>query len=104
MLSLSLLTKLGCYFYIDEFGIKVSRNFLPFASSSFVNDYIQLHCSLSEKEILLVDNNVNNQNNLNTEINVKRAKINEKSAYLWHRRPGHISKERLFILVKQNIL
>jgi hypothetical protein len=35
---------------------------------------------------------------------IKRSASNESSAYLWHQRVGHISKERLMRLVKCEIL
>ena len=34
----------------------------------------------------------------------KRSLVNECSAYLWHKRLGHISKERMQRLVKNEIL
>ena len=37
-------------------------------------------------------------------IGIKRSMANENSAYLWHKRLGHISKERLQRLVKNEIL
>ncbi|GKE17719.1 retrovirus-related pol polyprotein from transposon TNT 1-94 [Tanacetum coccineum] len=35
---------------------------------------------------------------------MKRSMVNENSAFLWHKRLGHISKERLERLVKNKIL
>lgn len=35
---------------------------------------------------------------------IKRSASNESSAFLWHQRLGHISKERLIRLVKNDIL
>ena len=37
-------------------------------------------------------------------IGFKRSMTNENSAYLWHKRLGHVSKERLQRLVKNEIL
>ena len=37
-------------------------------------------------------------------IGIKRSMANENSAYLWHKCLGHISKERLKRLVKNEIL
>ena len=37
-------------------------------------------------------------------IRIKRSMANENSTYLWHKRLGHISKERLQRLVKNEIL
>ena len=41
---------------------------------------------------------------MHREIGFKRSMINENSAFLWHKRLGHISKERLERLVKDEIL
>ena len=41
---------------------------------------------------------------LNSEIGVKRVRSNENSAFLWHKRLAHISRERMMLLVKDNIL
>ena len=41
---------------------------------------------------------------LNNSIGLKRSMINENFTYLWHKRLGHISKERLQILVNNEIL
>ncbi|PKI65259.1 hypothetical protein CRG98_014408 [Punica granatum] len=37
-------------------------------------------------------------------VGIKRSMSNENSAYLWRRRLGHISKERLLRLVKNEII
>ncbi|CAL9085653.1 unnamed protein product, partial [Musa textilis] len=37
-------------------------------------------------------------------VGLKRSFNNERSSTLWHRRLGHISKERIERLVKNNIL
>ena len=41
---------------------------------------------------------------LHHSIGTKRAFVNEKSTYLWHKRLGHISKERIQRLVKNEVL
>ena len=41
---------------------------------------------------------------LHHNIGTKRGLMNESSAYLWHKRLGHISKERIQRLVKNEIL
>ena len=41
---------------------------------------------------------------VNDNIGLKRSMMNENSAYLWHKRLGHISKERLQRLVNNEIL
>ena len=35
---------------------------------------------------------------------IKRSLVDENSAYLWHKRLGHISKERMQRLIKNEIL
>jgi hypothetical protein len=41
---------------------------------------------------------------LHHNVGTKRNLINESSSYLWHRRLGHISKERMERLIKDGIL
>ena len=41
---------------------------------------------------------------LHHNVSTKRGLVNECSAYLWHKHLGHISKERLERLVKNEIL
>jgi len=41
---------------------------------------------------------------LHHNVGTKRSLVNENSAYLWHKRLGHISKERMERLVKYEIL
>jgi len=41
---------------------------------------------------------------LHPNVGTKRSLMNERSTYLWHKRLGHISKERIQGLVKNEIL
>ena len=41
---------------------------------------------------------------LHHNVGTKRGSANEQSTYLWHKRLGHISKERMERLVKKKIL
>ena len=41
---------------------------------------------------------------LHHDVGTKRSLVNESSAYLWHKYLGHISKERIQRLVKNEIL
>ena len=41
---------------------------------------------------------------LHSNVGSKRGLINENSSILWHRRLGHISRERIEKLVKEGIL
>ena len=96
LVSISSLVKADYGFNIDlASGIKISRASAYLGSAILVNDYWQLCCSYP-KQILLVENSVN--------LSGTKRKFNDKSAYLWHRRLGHISKPRLQLLVKENIL
>ena len=101
LVSASLLVKYGCRLVIDNNGITISKDSVQLGSGVIMNDYLQLNCSPAQQEILLVENTDTSSNTLT---GVKRTKCDEKSAYLWHRRLGHISKERLKTLVKNNIL
>ena len=49
---------------------------------------------------LYAENLMTLQHNVGT----KRSLVDERSAYLWHKRLGHISKERMQKLVKNEIL
>lgn len=102
LVSVSLLVKAGCRLLIDDNGIIISRNSEQIGSDVILNDYLQLNCSMSQQEISLVEKE--NTKSTNTIIGVKRTNSIEKSVYLWHRRLGHISKERMKLLVKNNIL
>ena len=42
--------------------------------------------------------------NVECDVGVKRSALDESSAYLWHKRLGHISKERIMRLVNSEIL
>ena len=54
---------------------------------------------------LKLDNNfVESLLTVHENIRIKRNMLNESSAYLWHKRLGHISKERIERLVKNEIL
>ena len=76
--------------------MKISRASHYLATAKFIDDYWTLP-NTCHKEILLIENDVDS-------VIGKKRKMNEKSAFLWHRRLGHVSKERLKLLVKQGIL
>ncbi|PRQ59012.1 putative RNA-directed DNA polymerase [Rosa chinensis] len=103
LLSVSLLVRLGCRLVIDFSGIKVFQGHDYLGCGTFMHDYLKLNCSIAKQEIMLIENR---ENSLSTDtvIGVKRSLFNNKSAYLWHRRLGHISKERLKTLIKNKIL
>ena len=41
---------------------------------------------------------------LHHNVGTKRSLVNERSAFLWHNRLGHISREMMEILIKNEIL
>ena len=41
---------------------------------------------------------------LHHNVGTKRSLVNERSAFLWHKRLGHISRERMERLIKNEIL
>ena len=102
LISVSQMVKAGCKLFIDNKGIVISRNNEYLGSGVILDDYLKLECSMSQQEISLVE--TDNTKRTNTLTGVKRTRNNENSAYLWHRRLGHVSKERLKLLVKNNIL
>ena len=95
LVSISCLVRQNCSFFIDSSGIKISRDSHYIGAGSFVNDYLLLDCSYP-KEILLIEDSKKDLS--------KKRKHSENSAFLWHRRLAHISKERLQRLVKDNLL
>ncbi|WKA12228.1 hypothetical protein VitviT2T_029640 [Vitis vinifera] len=78
-----------------------NRRFSLFKNSSFVGSgslcdgLYKLNLNSCFTESLLT---------LHHNVGTKRNLINESSSYLWHRRLGHISKERMKRLVKDGIL
>ena len=78
-------------------GNNKSIDFFKFSefigNASLIDGYWHMNCSNSI-EVFLTEKN----------IGFKRPRFRENSSFLWHKRLGHISKERLKILVKQNIL
>ena len=55
-------------------------------------------------KLKLDDNFVESLLNVFHNVGIKRSMLNDNSAYLWHKRLGHVSKERLERLVKNEIL
>ena len=94
LISVSRLVKQGCSFLIDLSGIKISHGSPYLGSASLVNDCWMLNCDCP-KDVLLIEDT---QNSI-----VKKRKVSEFSAFLWHRRLAHISKARLQRLVKDNL-
>ena len=103
LISVSLLVKIGCKLIIDFSGIKLFQGSNYLGYGVFMHDYLKLNCSVAQQEIMLIENNQNTIKN-NTVTGTKRTLFNNKSANIWHRRLGHISKERLKTLEKNKIL
>ena len=51
-----------------------------------------------------IDLDPNFANSINTVIGKKRSRVDENSSMLWHKRLGHISRDRMQRLIKEGIL
>lgn len=98
LVSVACLVKKYFVFSIDCEGIKISHGSNYIGSASFMNDYWLL-TSYYPKEVLLIENS-----ETTVCLTGNKRKFNENFAYLWHMRLGHVSKERMQFLVKQNVL
>lgn len=78
-------------------GNKNSLDFFNFSeyfgNATLVDGYWHMNCKNSI-EVFFTEKLIGN----------KRLRFNENSAFLWHKRLEHISKERLQLLIKENIL
>jgi hypothetical protein len=78
-------------------GNKSSLDFFKFSeffgNATLVDGYWHMNCKNSI-DVFFTEKLIGN----------KRLRFNENSAFLWHKRLGHISKERLQLLIKENIL
>ena len=92
---------MGFRLIIDFSGIKLFQGSEYIGCEMFSNNYLRLDCSVIKHEILLIENAGNIDNHVTR---VKRTLSSNKSAYLWHRRLGHLSIERLKTLQKNKIL
>ncbi|XP_074271145.1 uncharacterized protein LOC141595072 [Silene latifolia] len=94
---------------LDNDGFKLSFGqgcFSMFRDNIFVgsgileNGLYRIYLDKLFSESLCVSHNVSLHNNVSS----KRGRSNESSSFLWHKRLAHISRERISILVKDNIL
>ena len=92
------LPKLDFDGYFIKFG---NKSFTLFKNTSFVGYGI---LSYGLYKFYLHDEFAETLLNLHRSIGIKRGLINENSSNLWHKRLGHISRERLERLVKDGIL
>ena len=118
-----LILDIGFYLdLLDTFYVpSISRNLISLSkldvvgySFKFGNSYFSLYkstCMIGSGTLsdglykLNIDNlYVETLMTMHHNVVTKRGLVNEFSAYLWHKRLGHISKERLERLVKNEIL
>jgi len=91
-ISISLLDKLGFSFTFDSRKISMVLNTQVIGYGILVDGLYKLSLN-NLASSFVVENNV-----------AKRSKVEEKSFSLWHKRLGHISRERVERLTKANIL
>lgn len=91
LVSASKLVKSKFQFQVDDVGFSVFRNKELYGTGLLVDDLFRFNLKHNSKFAM------------NTEC-IKRSKIRETSSKLWHRRLGHISKERIKSLTKDDIL
>ena len=103
LISVGRLISYGLKLVMDSSGIKLFQGSEYIGSGLFSNHYLRLDCSVIEQEILMIEND-ENLKSMNSITGVKRTLFKNNSANLWHRRLGHISKQRLKTLEKNKIL
>ena len=94
LVSVSRLDDLGFDFKIGHGVFSFYRKDYFYGNGTLVDSLYRFNLDKSFSESLF---NVENQG-------IKRSASNEKSALLWHKRLGHISKERMTRLIKKELL
>lgn len=94
LISVSRLDDLGFDFKIGHGVFSLYRKDYFYGNGTLVDSLYRFNLDKSFSESLF---NVENQG-------IKRSASNEKSALLWHKRLGHISKERMTRLIKKELL
>ena len=92
------LSKLDVYGFTFKFGhvcFNICKNNSIMGSRILIDGLYKLK---------LDDNFVESLLNVFHKVGIKRSMLNDNSAYLWHKRLGYVSKERLERLVKNGIL
>ena len=92
------LSKLDVFGFTFKFGhgcFNLCKNNFIIGSVIFIDGLYKLK---------LDDNFVESLLNVFHNVGIKRSMLNDNSAYLWHKRLGQVSKERLERLVKNEIL
>jgi hypothetical protein len=95
LVSLSKLDLDGYYFTFRNKRFNLFKNTFFVCSGNLCDGLYKLNLNIHFAKSLLA---------LHHNVGTKRSLINENSSILWHRRLGHITKERLERLVKYEIL
>ncbi|KAL0551495.1 hypothetical protein IC582_010583 [Cucumis melo] len=95
LISLSKLDTSGYYFKFENECFSLFKQNIFIGSGIICDDLYKLKLDNVVAESLLT---------LHHNVGTKRGQTNELSAYLWHKRLGHISKERIKRLIKNEIL
>ena len=93
LISISVLNHDGYVFLFQNASVQLSLNSKVVGSSILNNGLFQLLLSPTSHQSFAVESSVS-----------KRSLCAENSCLLWHKRLGHISRERIQRLVKNNIL
>ena len=89
------LDRLGFSFKIENNVFSMFKNMYCYGSSTLVDGLYCFNLDVKFKESLF---------NAECDVSSKRNVHNDSSAYLWHQRLGHISKERVMRLMINEIL
>ena len=95
LVSLSKLDKAGYVFKFGSGCFSLYKNTCMIGGGTLCDGLYKVTLNNLYAEILMT---------LHHNVGTKRGLANEQSAYLWHKRLGHISKERMERLVKNEIL
>ena len=95
LVSVAKLDKLGFKFEIGNGVFSLCKNKYCYGSGALIEDLYRFNLDVMFAESLF---------NIEQSIGKKRSAYNENSAFLWHKRLGHISKERVMRLIKNDIL
>lgn len=98
LISVSILDRCGFTFHFGNGHVSLYCNSLLVGSSTLSDGLymVVLHSDFGGSSSQVP--------NANVVVGSKRARLNEKSSMLWHKRLGHISRERIQRLIKDDIL
>ncbi|CAM8940925.1 unnamed protein product [Rhodiola kirilowii] len=94
LVSISRLDNLGFHVKFGNGGFSLYRNDYLYGCGTLIDSLYKFNLDVKFSESLFY---IESQG-------IKRSAFNEHSAFLWHQRLGHISKERIMRLVKNEIL